>query len=94
MVSLQKKLLYCKEQKMDDLQHLANTHANKQNILLGDISGKLDSLISLMKEMSSSQRDLLSFFVAIDRREMGMDDVNSKEYLTELTKDGFEPRTE
>jgi hypothetical protein len=79
---------------MDDLQHLANVHSNKQNVLLTDISGKFDSLISLMKEMSSSQRDLLSFFVAIDRREMGMSDTNSQEYLTELKKDGFEPRSE
>ncbi len=79
---------------MDETTHTTHQLARQQISAITDVSGKLDILISLMKETANLQRDLLTFFVALDKREMGMEDTNSQEYLTELRKDGFEPRTE
>jgi hypothetical protein len=62
------------------------TDSAKENI------AKLDHIASLIKESISLQKEQLNFFVAIDKREMGLDDTNSLEYLTELRNDGFEPK--
>ncbi len=79
---------------MDEVTHAMNQMLNQQVTTLSEMSKKFDTLISLMKESIGLQRDIFTFFVAIDKREMGLEDTNAQEYLTELKNDGFEPKSE
>jgi len=78
---------------MDEFQHLMLSGIREQASTLKEVNTRLDAVISLVKELSSIQREQLNFFVAIDKRDMGALDTNSQEYLTELRNDGFEPKT-
>ena len=66
---------------------------NKQIDKLDLIEIQIEKQNELLKENNSLMRELLNFFVSIDRRDQGMDSENAQEYLAELEKDGFNPPT-
>lgn len=78
---------------MDNTQHLILSHLREQTIAIQETNKRLDSLTELQKELVSINRELLTFFVAIDERESGSDSTAGQEYLTELEKDGFSPKS-
>lgn len=74
---------------MEDVEAL---HKAKK-IQNGQMKELIDShkeLIELTKQNNAVLRELLNFFVSIDRREQGNDSEN-QEYLKELEQDGFRP---
>lgn len=75
-------------------QQILIKNTAKQSLKIDEISEKMNLVISGIKELVATQKELLTFFVALDRREMGLNDVNSQEYLTELRKDEFKPITD
>jgi hypothetical protein len=79
---------------MDEYQHQTLSNLQNQTTALKEVTKKLDLIANLLQDIAKLQKEQLSFFVAIDKREMGLDDTNAQEYLTELRNDGFEPRTE
>jgi len=51
------------------------------------IEGKLNTIISLLRESIAIQKNMLNFFLSIEKRENGGYDVNFEQYLTEVKKD-------
>lgn len=76
---------------VDEGQHLLFSQLKENNTLIKTLTLKVDETNSILKELVMLQREQLNFFVALDRREMGMEDTSSAEYLTELRKDNFTP---
>lgn len=79
---------------MDETQHLIASSLQSSNLSFKEMIKKMDIVINLLQDSLKIQKEQLSFFVAIDKRELGLDDTNAQEYLTELKKDGFEPKSE
>ncbi len=75
------------------LAHQLIVLENKQLDKLELFETALKEQTKLLKENNSIMRELLNFFVSIDRRDQGFESEASQEYLAELEKDGFNPPT-
>lgn len=78
---------------MDNQTHKHIQLLTKNNDLLTELLREVKEENESLKTTNAVLRELLNFFVSVDRREQGLDDENVTEYLNELKKDGFNPPT-
>ena len=78
----------------DNLQHMLLANSNVMINSLREMKTGIDKQTETLIEIKKLLKEQLNFFVALESQERGVEDLNAKEYLNELKKDGFEPHSE